>query len=40
MKVLRLSDIRTGRLYPTGDIPGTHFCQTLIDPRAMVRPEG
>jgi hypothetical protein len=22
----RLSDPRTGRLYPPGNIPGTHFC--------------
>jgi hypothetical protein len=26
MKVLRLSALRTGRLYPPGNIPGTHFC--------------
>jgi hypothetical protein len=26
MKVLRLSALRTGRLYPPGSIPGTHFC--------------
>ena len=26
MKVVKLSAIRTGRLYPTGNIPGTHFC--------------
>jgi hypothetical protein len=26
MKVVRLSAIRTGRLYPPGNIPGTHFC--------------
>jgi hypothetical protein len=26
MKVVRLSALRTGRLYPTGNIPGTHFC--------------
>jgi hypothetical protein len=25
MKVVRLSAIRTGRLYPPGNIPGTHF---------------
>jgi hypothetical protein len=29
MKVARLSALRTGRLYPTGNIPGTHFCYTL-----------
>jgi hypothetical protein len=27
MKVLRLSALRTGRLYPPGNIPGTHFCR-------------
>ena len=26
MKVVRLSALRTGRLYPPGNIPGTHFC--------------
>jgi len=26
MKVVRLSSLRTGRLYPLGNIPGTHFC--------------
>jgi len=26
MKVVRLSAIRTCRLYPPGSIPGTHFC--------------
>jgi hypothetical protein len=26
MKVVRLSALRTGRLYPSGKIPGTHFC--------------
>jgi hypothetical protein len=26
MKVVRLSALRTGRLYPPGKIPGTHFC--------------
>ena len=26
MKVVRLSALRTGRLYPSGSIPGTHFC--------------
>jgi hypothetical protein len=26
MKVVKLSDQRTGRLYPPGNIPGTHFC--------------
>jgi hypothetical protein len=26
MKVVRLSALRTGRLYPPWEIPGTHFC--------------
>jgi len=26
MKVVRLSGLSTRRLYPPGDIPGTHFC--------------
>ena len=26
MKVVRLSALRTGHLYPTGNISGTHFC--------------
>jgi hypothetical protein len=26
MKVVRLSALGTGRLYPQGSIPGTHFC--------------
>jgi hypothetical protein len=25
--------LRTGRLYPTGNIPGTHFCRRLSLPR-------
>ena len=26
MEVATLSALRTGRLYPPGNIPGTHFC--------------
>ena len=26
VKVIRLSALRTGRFYPPGIIPGTHFC--------------
>ena len=26
LKVAGLSDLRTGRLYPPGKVPGTHFC--------------
>jgi hypothetical protein len=29
MKVERLSALRTGHLYPPGNISGTHFCQRL-----------
>ena len=35
MKVVRLSALHTGRLYPQENIPCTHF-----NPRAVVRPEG
>ena len=39
--VVRLSALSTGRLYPPGNIPGTHFCYRLSrPPRAIVRPEG
>jgi hypothetical protein len=33
MKVVRLSVLRTGRLYPPGYIPGTHFCLKLRQPQ-------
>jgi len=33
MKVIRLSAVRTGRLYPPGNIPGTHFCYRLSQPQ-------
>jgi hypothetical protein len=33
MKVVRLSAIRTGRVYPPGNIPGTHFCLRLSRPQ-------
>jgi hypothetical protein len=33
MKVVRLSALRTGRLYPPGTIPGTHFCYRLSQPQ-------
>jgi hypothetical protein len=26
LKVVRLSALGTGRVYPPGNIPGTHFC--------------
>jgi len=32
MKVVRLSAIRTGRLYPSGNTPGSHFCWRLSQP--------
>ena len=28
-----MSALRTGRIYPTGNIPGTHFCQRLSRPQ-------
>jgi len=33
LKVVRLSAIRTGRLYPPGNIPGTHFYWRLSQPQ-------
>jgi hypothetical protein len=33
MKVIRLSVLRTVRLYPTVNIPGTHFCYRLSRPQ-------
>ena len=33
MEMVRLSALRTGRLYPPGNIPGTHFCQRLSRPQ-------
>jgi hypothetical protein len=33
MKMVMLSAIRTGRLYPPRKIPGTHFCQRLSRPQ-------
>jgi len=35
-----ITALRTGRLYPPGNTPGTHFCYRLSDARAMVRSEG
>jgi hypothetical protein len=32
MKVVRLSALRTGLLYPLDNIPGTHFCYRLSRP--------
>jgi hypothetical protein len=32
MKVVRLSNLNAGRLYPTGNIPGTHFRYRLSQP--------
>jgi len=33
IKVVRLSALRTSRLYPPGNIPGTHFCYWLGTPQ-------
>ena len=33
MKVVMLSGLRTGRIYPPGNFPGTHFCQRLSRPQ-------
>ena len=33
MKVVSLSALRTGRLYPPGHIPGTHFCYNVSRPQ-------
>jgi hypothetical protein len=37
MKVVRLSALCTGRLYPPGIIPGTHFCCRSQWPRGLRR---
>jgi len=39
MKVIRLSALRTCRLYRTGIIPGTHFFRGWVDPRTILRQE-
>ena len=36
VKVVRLSALRTGRLYLLGNIPGTHFCYRLSRPRGHI----
>jgi len=33
MKVVRLSALHTGRIYPLGNIPGTHFRYRLSRPQ-------
>jgi hypothetical protein len=33
MKVVRLSALRIDHFYPSGNIPGTHFCYKLIRPQ-------
>jgi len=33
MNVLRLSALRTGRLYPPGNVPGIHFIWRLPQPQ-------
>jgi hypothetical protein len=36
MKVVRLSALRTGRLYSPRNIPGTHFCSRLSRPQGPI----
>ena len=38
--VVRLSALRTGPLYLSGNIPGTHFCRGWVDLRVRVQLEG
>ena len=35
MKVARLTDLSNGRLYPPGNIPGTHFCLRQSRPQGQ-----
>jgi len=36
MKAVRLPALRTGRLKPPGNIPGTHFCWRLNKPQGHI----
>jgi hypothetical protein len=40
MKLVGLSVLHAGRLYPLENIPGTHFVRSWVDPRAIMGPEG
>jgi len=36
MKLVKLSALRTGRPYPTGNIPVTHFCYRQSRPQGQI----
>jgi hypothetical protein len=36
IKLVRLSALRSGRLYPPGNIPGNHFCERLNQPQGHI----
>jgi hypothetical protein len=37
MKLIRLSGLSTGRLYPSGNIPGIHFCKVAHTRTSLAR---
>jgi len=40
MKVVRLSALRTGHIYPPGSSPGNISLSSCVNPMAIVQPEG